>query len=216
MTDIVLFGAGGHAREVAQLIADINQAQPGCWNLVGFVADPGTTPHIHKPLPAPLLGGSDCLHRYPHAKVVIAVGGSKPRQSLVQRLAQELPQLQYATLVHPRAWLAGSAVVGEGCVVFAGALVNADVVLGAHGLLNLGCTISHDSVLAECASLGPGAHLAGGVTLGAAVDIGVGAVLRPRVQVGRHTVIGAGAVVVCDLPQDCTAIGVPAHAMERR
>ena len=44
MTDIVLFGAGGHAREVAQLIADINQAQPGCWNLVGFVADPGTTP----------------------------------------------------------------------------------------------------------------------------------------------------------------------------
>ena len=29
MTPLILFGAGGHAREVAQLVRDINQAQPG-------------------------------------------------------------------------------------------------------------------------------------------------------------------------------------------
>ena len=36
MTDLVIFGAGGHARETHQLVLDINADTP-TWNLLGFL-----------------------------------------------------------------------------------------------------------------------------------------------------------------------------------
>ena len=49
-----------------------------------------------------------------------------------------------------------------------------------------------------------------GVEIGGAVDIGAGAkVIRP-VKVGNHAKIGANAVVMQDVPEHATAVGIPA------
>lgn len=49
-----------------------------------------------------------------------------------------------------------------------------------------------------------------GVKIGGHVDIGAGAkILRP-VTIGNHAKIGANAVVLCNVPEGATAIGVPA------
>ena len=212
MTPLLIFGAGGHAREVAQIVHDINQAQPGSWHLLGFMADPQAVALHHKPLPASLLGNSQqALATHPQAHCVIAVGNSQARRSIAARLRQQHPGLRFATLVHPRAWVATGASVGQGSVVFAGALINVDASLGIHTSINLACTISHDCQLGDYVSLGPGVHMAGAVTLGEAVDVGTGASIRPRVSVGANAVIGAGAAVVRDLLGDSTAVGGPAR-----
>ena len=144
MTPLLIFGAGGHAREVAQIVHDINQAQPGSWHLLGFMADPQAVALHPKPLPASLLGNSQqALATHPQAHCVIAVGNSQARRSIAARLRQQHPGLRFATLVHPRAWVATGASVGQGSVVFAGALINVDATLGAHTSINLACTISH-------------------------------------------------------------------------
>lgn len=215
MDELVIFGVGGHAREIAQLVADINQAQPGRWQLLGFVADPQATTRNPKPLPAPLLGDAQWLARHPGVQAVVAVGSPGARRGIVQRLRQAQPALRFATLVHPRAWLAERVSVGPGSVVFAGALINVDVTLGSHSSINLGCTISHDCLLGDHVSLGPGVHLAGGATVGDDTDVGTGATLRPGVNLGPGVVIGAGAVVVHDLPSACTVVGVPARPVRR-
>jgi len=213
MSDLVIFGTGGHAREVAQLVADINQVQPGCWNLLGFVADPQATPQIPKPLPAPLLGDAHWLAQHPAVQLVIAVGNPTARRDIAQRLLQVQPALRFATLVHPRAWLAQRVQLGQGSVVFAGSLINVDVAIGHHASINLGCTISHDCQLGAHVSLGPGVHLAGGATVGSTTDIGTGASIRPSTVIGERVIIGAGAVVVHDIPSGCAAAGVPARPM---
>lgn len=213
MSNLVIFGAGGHAREVAQLVVDINHAQPGRWNLLGFVADLQSSACHAKPLPAPLLGDASQLLQHPGTQVVIAVGSPAARHRIVQRLRQLQPDVDFATLVHPRAWLAQRVSVGQGSVVFAGALINADATLGAHSSINLGCTISHDCTLGDCVSLGPGVHLAGGVIIGSDADVGAGANVVPGVTLGPRVVIGAGAVVIRDLPAGCTAVGVPARIL---
>lgn len=46
--------------------------------------------------------------------------------------------------------------------------------------------------------------------IGNNVDIGTGAKLLGRIKIGNNVVIGANAVVICDIPDDCLAVGVPA------
>ena len=210
MNELVIFGIGGHAREIAQLVADINRAQPGRWNLLGFVADTQATTRTPKPLPAPMLGDAWWLVQRPAVQTVIAVGAPADRRDIALRLRQAQPEQRFATLVHPRAWLADQVAIGEGTVVFAGALINVDVTLGAHCSINLGCTISHDCVLGDFVSLGPGVHLAGSVTVGATTDIGTGACVRPAISIGRDVIVGAGATVVHDIPHEYSVAGVPA------
>jgi serine O-acetyltransferase len=48
------------------------------------------------------------------------------------------------------------------------------------------------------------------------VDIGAGAKLLGRIRIGNNVRIGANAVVVCDVPDDCVAVGVPAVVKPRR
>ena len=213
MNDLLIFGAGGHAREVAQLVDDINQSQLHHFKLLGFLADAGADSSNPAPLPAPFLGDATWLHEHPGVQIVIAIGEPSARRSIAQRLLRIQPCLHFVTLVHPRAWLASRVTVGEGGVIFAGVLVNVDVSIGTHASLNLGCTISHGCILGDYVSLGPGVHLAGRVVVGEGVDVGTGASFLPRSSVGAGAVIGAGAVVTHHLPAGCTAMGVPARAL---
>lgn len=52
--------------------------------------------------------------------------------------------------------------------------------------------------------------------IGNNVDIGTGAKLLGPIHIGNNVVIGANAVVLCDVPDDSTAAGVPAQIKPRR
>lgn len=208
---LVLFGAGGHAREIAQVVQDINALAPR-WRLLGALVDPHflAAPDAGKSL-LPVLGDADWLVGHRDTAVVVAVGSSVERARIAQRLRSQFDALGFATLIHPQAWVARSAEVGEGSVVFAGALVNVDARIGSHVVLNLGCTVSHDCRLDDFVSLGPGANLPGNVTVGEGADLGAGCCARPGARIGARVIVGAGAVVVDNLPDDCVAAGVPAR-----
>lgn len=212
MKPIVIWGIGGHAREVAQLIADLEAQQPGQWALQGFVVDPQASTRHPKPLPAPVLGGLDWWQAHPDTWGVVAVGQPALRAQIAARVQQALPQVRWATLVHPSAWLASDAELGEGSVVFAQACLSTQVRVGRHASINLACTLSHDCVLGDGVSLGPGVHLSGGVRVGEGSELGTGACAIPNVVVGARAMVGAGAVLTRDVPDGVTAIGVPARA----
>jgi serine O-acetyltransferase len=52
--------------------------------------------------------------------------------------------------------------------------------------------------------------------IGNNVDIGAGAKLLGPIRIGNNVLIGANAVVLCDVPDDSLAAGVPASIMPRR
>jgi serine O-acetyltransferase len=52
-------------------------------------------------------------------------------------------------------------------------------------------------------------------TIGNHVDIGSGAKLLGPIRVGNNVLIGANAVVIVDIPDNCTAVGVPAVVRRR-
>jgi sugar O-acyltransferase (sialic acid O-acetyltransferase NeuD family) len=208
MNELAIFGAGGHAREVIALVRDLNAAAP-VWSLAGTLTDrPEWT--LAAAVGLARLGGIDWLIGHPACHVVVAVGNPASRREIVQRIRAAVTN-PFATLIHPRAWIAERVSLGEGAQVFAGALINADARIGAHVILNIGCRVSHDAVIAEHATLGPGATLCGGASAGADCELGAGTIVLPRVAIGAGARLGAGAVATRSIPAGVTAVGIPAR-----
>ena len=208
---LAIFGAGGHASEIIALVRDLNAAhlEGGGWDLVGVLTDQAEW-RLKEEVGLPRLGGLEWLPKHPACSVTIAIGDPVAREDIVGRIRAACNN-PFATLVHPRAWIAERVTLGEGTQVCAGALLNADVSIGAHVILNIGCRVSHDSVVADFATLAPGATLCGGVTIGRGCDIGACAVVLPRIEIGSGARLGAGAVAATSIASGVTAAGVPAR-----
>ena len=208
MTDLVVYGTGGFAREVHQVVEDLN-TDGETWNVLGFLDDDasqeGATIHG-----LPVLGGRSWLAARAVA-VALGIGGSAARWRLVADLSTLNGDIRFPTLVHPLAWIGNRIELGEGSIVCAGSLLTTDLKIGSHVILNLDCTVGHDSYLEDFATYAPSVNISGAVTVGEGCDVGTGASIIQGISIGSWTVIGAGAVVVRDLPSNVTAVGTPAN-----
>lgn len=213
MRDIVLYGSGGFAREVLQILLDVNDEQP-TWTVLGFLDDdPGALGQdIHG---YPVLGGSDWLLGRPEVQVSVAIGSPHIKRRIVNRLAEQ-GHTAYATLVHPRAWIGRRVQLGSGVTICAGTCVTTDIQIGDHVILNLDCTVGHDSILGDFVTAAPSVNVSGNVEVGEGCDLGTGSVVIQGKSIGEWSIVGAGAVVVKDLPANVTAVGAPASPIKTR
>ena len=209
---IVIFGAGGFAREVLQVVLDINE-KAATWPVIGFVVDSGhSTQPVHD---LPVVGGIEWLAQHPETHAVIAVGSSAARHRISKAIEANSPN-PFATLIHPRAWVGRHVEVGAGTVICAGALITTDISIGKHVHVNIGSTVGHDALLSDFVTLNPGVSISGNVTLAEGVEVGTGSVLIPHAHVGSWSVLGAGAVVTKPLDANVTAVGSPAKVIKVR
>lgn len=142
-----------------------------------------------------------------------AIVGLEDNRSRLAKLAElEEQGAALGVIVHPQAVVSRFAEMGLGSLVFAGAVVNVDARLGRGVIVNNGATVYHDCVLGDGVHVSPGAHLAGEVTVGACSWIGIGASVKQGVTIGRDVMVAAGAIVISDIPDNTTVMGVPARA----
>jgi sugar O-acyltransferase (sialic acid O-acetyltransferase NeuD family) len=205
--ELVLIGAGGHARVVLDAMRLCGM------QVSGVIAR--EVPAVA--FPVRFLGDDQHLGKLPRSvRLVMGVGGSGSpahRRTLFER-AKSLG-FGFQTVVHPAATLADDVVLGEGCQVMAGVVVQAGTQLGANVIVNSGAVIDHDGRIGDYVHIAPGAVLAGGVAVGSGTLIGTGASVVPNASIGADTVIGAGAVVVGDIPAGVVAYGVPCRVVSR-
>src|SRR5262245_61537385 len=134
--DLVLFGAGGHGREVLAIARELGTA----WRVLGMLSDrPEWAPSAAAGVVR--LGGVEWLAASPQCHWTVAIGDPRVRADVVARIRVAAPN-PFATLVHPRAWLAERVALGVGTQVEAGALVNVDVRVGEHVIVNQGARLS--------------------------------------------------------------------------
>lgn len=213
---IVILGAGGHGRETAQLIKDINKTAPQ-WELLGYIDDNET---IHGEIRNgfPVLGGTELLAGDEYKDMYVICGFSHPqgKKKAVARAKQLQPTLRFATLIHPSAVYGDENAIGEGTMICAGSIVTTHVAIGNHVIINYGCTVGHDCVIEDYAAILPGTNLSGNVTIREGVQTGTGTAVIPGIEIGAYAITGAGAVVTKPLPAGCTAVGVPALPIKQR
>mgnify|MGYP000036670975 CR=1 FL=1 len=213
MHDLVIFGAGGVGRQVAQIVYDINSVK-ATWNLIGYLDDDPAK--LGQSVAGLLvLGDYRWLSSQQHIYVAIAIGLPQALFKTYQQL-ESIQHQNIATLVHPSVWQPQRIMIGKGSVVYAGAMLDPDINIGMGCMINKGCTIGHDTVLGNFTSLAPGVNLGGAVDIGYGCYFGINSATVQGVSVGAWSVIGAGAVVLEDLPANVTAVGTPAKVIKTR
>jgi sugar O-acyltransferase (sialic acid O-acetyltransferase NeuD family) len=217
MEDLILLGAGGHAREILDIVAAINSfaARTGqsAVRTLGLI-DERPEALGGKVAGCPILGGFEWFgeNRY-EGSVVTAVGDTALRERFVLRAAGL--GLRFGRIVSPQACLAESARLGIGVVVFPFVFISNETVIGDHSHCNAGASISHDSRLGDFTTLGPRATITGRVMLGHGVTVGANATVLPDVRVGEYCTIGAGSVVTAALESGSVAVGSPAKVIRK-
>lgn len=215
LTPLVIFGSGGHAREVHQLVEAINAVQKRI-DFLGFLdSDPAKHGSLVHGLP--VLGGGEWLAGGGRAAVhiVIAIGSPAAKRRVVHSLPQG-ESSPFLTLIHPGACVGNRVHLGIGCTICAGVQITTDIQVGQHVIVNTGAMLCHDVEVGDYATIAPAAVLAGAVKVGQGADIGAGCTAIQGISIGPWSITGAGSVVITDVPENVTVVGVPAKSIKRK
>ena len=198
---IILIGGSGHAKVI---IDCIRSSGDRIFGILDDGIEIGTTV-----LGVPVLGKTADYTQYPGYRFLVAIGSNPVRRRIAENM-----DVEWATVFHPAAVVSSYASVGAGTVVMANAVINPDAVVGNHCIINTGAIVEHDNVLEDYVHVSPGAALGGTVRVGNGTHIGIGSCVRNNVTICANCVIGAGSVVVKDIIESGTYIGVPARRMK--
>lgn len=209
-SEIVIFGAGGLAREVAHLVEDINR-QGEVWKLLGYVdKEPDRVGTIVGNYP--VIAAESEISGWTGA-AVIAVGNPAQVQAIRAKISS-YPGLSFPNLVHPSViWDAASISMGEGNIICAGAILTVNIKIGSFNILNMNSSYGHDVVIDDCCVISPGVAVGGGVQVGRGCLLGMGSQIYQYRTIAPGATVGMGSAVFSDVPPNTTVIGVPARPM---
>ncbi|MBF0207645.1 MAG: acetyltransferase [Oligoflexia bacterium] len=207
MLEVAIFGCGGHAKVVADIIEVQNQFRIAC-----FVSDKYYFDSFI---------GYECVVEADFWSMginrgVVAIGDNWTRYKKVENILSHLPEFKFSTLVHPSATVARGVTVGEGTVVMAKSVVNTSSLIGKHVIINTNSSVDHDCFLDDFSSIGPGTTLGGSCAIGGCSAISLGASLIHKIKVGKNSVIGAGSLVIRDVGDGIVAYGHPCVEIRKR
>lgn len=201
---ILLYGAGGHARElkfqlslegvpIAAFVDDFNS---------GFMLED-----------VPVLSFDDARAGYGTAIWYVAIGAIAGRREIVAKLRGM--GLALGSFVSRRAMISPAASIGGAAQVFANAVISSGVTIADNVIVNFGSVISHDVDVGPNSFIAANVTVAGNVDIGSDVWLGTGAVVRNgtasnRLKIGSYATVGAAACVVSNVADHSTVAGVPA------
>jgi len=211
MAGLIIFGAG----PFAQLVCRYATADLGM-QVHAYAVDEPYLPAVTPALDSiPLLSWQTVRQRHAPADVIVfvAVGyrSMHARESVYRAIAQSGYPL--AKLLHPAAWIAGDATIGDNVIVMPGAVIEPGVTLGSNNVIWSNATVCHDTKIGDHNFIAANATLGGNVMIGTRNFIGFSAVVMQGRRIGNDTLIGAQALVNCDTQDLCAYVGSPARRL---
>lgn len=184
----VLFGYGGHAREVMAQMGE----KLKCYVDNNYVNEYTSPISEFNPL---------------KEKIMVVVSEPKNREEVVKRLPKTT---KFFSFIHPTALIMDKNIeIGEGSFIGANSILTTNIKLGKHTLLNRGNHVGHDTVSGDYLSIMPGAIISGNVTLGNRVYIGNNSSIKEKTEVCDDVIIGMNGCVVKNISESGVYVGVP-------
>lgn len=196
MKKLLIWGRGGHGRVVHEAAAMLNE-----WSVIETADDTD--------------GNQSWFRFYPRDvwEVHVAIGDNKARETVSERI--RTVGYRIATIIHPKAYIAPTATILDGCYVGPMATVMSYAYVRPGCIINTTASIDHDCTLGRYVHIAPGAHLCGTVKVGDRTLIAVGGVVVPNVTIGDDCVLGASSALVETINGNGLKMwGIPARKVE--
>ena len=195
MNEIILIGAGGHARSCIDVIE-----LSGLFKIAGLVEKDEEIKDDN--LGYPVIGTDNDLPelRQQYNNALITIGQIKSPEIRI-KLYQVLKKLDFKlpTIISPQAYVSKHTQIGEGSIIMHGATVNANAKIGINCIINSKSLIEHDAVIGDHCHIAPGAIINGEVSVGNKTFVGSGAVTKQCISIGNNCIIGAGVILKSDV-----------------
>ena len=208
MTDLFIIGTGGAAKEIIQLIEQINAVKPS-FDIKGFIdLNIKSDNIIFFKKSFSLINESQFITSQQGAYVVIAHGMANMRSQIFNKYIE----FNFPNLIHPLVDIHKSVRIGKGNIIKMGCLFTTDINIGNNNYINRGVQLGHDVFVGNNNVINPGAIISGGVELRDQNNIGANATILQYLKIGNNNSIGAGAVLTKNAADNEVLVGIPAKA----
>ncbi len=201
MKKLAIFGAGGLAREIAELAGDCGYED------VSLVVD-------DEYMTESLVDGFPVI---PFSQIaidgfiwLIAVRDSQLRENTVKRLGEKA---NFATFIHPTAIIRSNTQIGEGVIIGTRAYVSINVKIGRHVIILGASSLGHDSEVSDFVTVLPRVVISGNSKIGRHAFFGANSSLKEGTVIEDGTVVGMGTVVISNLSKG-VYVGNPARKIK--
>jgi len=202
---LIIIGAGGHGKVVADIAEKTQQ-----WEKIYFLDD---NPSIQSVGKYRVVGvAADIKKHEKNAQFFVAIGNNIIRQEVQSKLENQ--GFTAATLIHPNSIIASDVEIGSGSAIMAGAIINSSARIGKGCIINTASSVDHDCVIEDYVHISPGAHLAGNVHVGTRSWLGLGSLIINNLCICSDCTVGAGAVIIQNIDEPGTYVGVPARKVK--
>ncbi|MBV8328651.1 acetyltransferase [Chryseobacterium sp.] len=193
-----LFGASGHGKVIVDIAETLGI------KITGFIDhDISKTECYNIPVLSTIPN--------PMNEVIISIGNNSVRK----KIAEEINEENFVSLVHSKAIISESAKIGVGTVVMGGVVINAESNIGKHCIINTSASVDHECIIENFVHISPNAALAGNVKVGEGTHIGIGSAIIQGITIGKWCIIGAGAVIIEDIPDYAVVVGNPGKIIKQ-
>lgn len=187
---IIIFGCGGHARSVADVLLLNN-------HLVDIVFVDDNAKIGETILNFPVVKS----YTPKDEKVFVAIGDNQKRAEL----SKSLPNL--FSIVSKNAYIGREVEIGKGVFVAHNAHIGAGSKICDNVIINTSASVDHECIIGENSHIAPNSTICGKVTIGKNVFTGAGSTIIDKLTICDNTIIGAGSVILKNINTAGTYVG---------
>jgi acetyltransferase EpsM len=217
-TKIIILGGKGTAVNIAEAIYDANKRFNEKIEFLGFAFDDETIGDSINGFPV-LCGTMELMEKYSSFNDVKFIFQLNHQEKMRERglLAQSynIPPEKWFTFIHPSAYVAKSAKIGFGSVIFAHCAVHSNANIGNHCTFSASTTIGHDTIVGDHVFTATHVCIGSDVRISKYSFFGQNTTVKSGVKINENNLIGLGASVINDIYEsNKVIIGTPAKAIK--
>jgi len=208
---MLIAGAKGFAKEILEICHQNNQLE----NLV-FYDDINTDQSILFDK-FPILQTIEAAENYfktVDPNFTIGIGNPNLRKKLNEKFVNIGGRI--TSTISKKADIGSYGItIGRGANILDGVKISNDVTIGYAPIIYYNSIITHDVDIGDFVEISPDVKILGRAVIGNFCQLGAGTIILPDIKIGNNVIIGAGTVVTKDLPDNCTAVGVPSKIIKQ-
>ncbi|HLT32238.1 MAG TPA: hypothetical protein VKZ98_00480 [Aquaticitalea sp.] len=202
--EIFLIGVGNYTEVVIELAKDCRFDVKGLYHY-------DSTRTGESVLGIEILGSMEELYNgdISDRNFAVTMGNNRLRNDIATKLRSlggKTPNL-----IHPRAFVSPSAILGQGCFIHLNSKISTNCKLGNDCIIDFNSLVAHHASLDDACYLSSIAMVGSYCTIGKRVLFGMNALILPlKLTLGDDCVVGGKANVTKSFPSNCLLVGNPA------